>query len=241
MRCKPSNSISFSTLCETDDAHDMRSQPRSRIPTTAEWDALHEAFPILDDESPAMRAVCEHYMRHRDEIERASGGGDFFLSTDRENASKIDGQFSSYNVGGVLHRVYSIYGAGAPFERLFFETRQQLDDTTRQLAYERKEREFEKALDPRYDDYNFFEGYLQLQHAVLDYDNRMYKMRKEFSAKRRRERENARAWEAAFRKSDREVRRMGRLLCEGRRRETRWHRKYLEVVGDQFGDRPASV
>ena len=74
-------------------------------------------------------------------------------------------------MGGVLHGVYSIYGAGAPFERLFFETRQQLDDTTRQLAYERKEREFEKALDPRYDDYNFFEGYLQLQHAVLDYDN----------------------------------------------------------------------
>ena len=100
---------------------------------------------------------------------------------------------------------------------------------------------FEKALDPRYDDYDFFEGYLQLQHAVLDYDNHMYKMRKEFSAKRRRERENARAWEAAFRKSDREVRKLGRLLQEGRRRETRWHRKYLEVVGDQFGDRPASV
>ena len=226
----------------------MRSQPRSKIPTTAEWDALHEAAPILDDESPAMRAVCEHYMRHRDEIERASGGDDFFLSTDRENASKIDGQFSSYNVGGVLHRVNSIYGAGAPFERLFFETRQQLDDTTRQLAYERKEREFEKALDPRYDDYNFFEGYLQLQHAVLDYDNHMYKMRKEFSAKRRRERENAmawmqdaREWEAAFRKRDREVRKLGRLLQEGRRRETRWHRKYLEVVGDEFVGRSASV
>jgi hypothetical protein len=131
----------------------MRSQARSKIPTTAEWDALHEAAPILDDESQDMLAVCEHYMRHRDEIERASGGDDFFLSTDRENASKIDGRRSSYNVGGVLHRVYCIYGAGA---RLFFETRQQLDDTTLQLAYERKEREFEKALDPRYNDYNFF-------------------------------------------------------------------------------------
>ena len=129
-------------------------------------------------------------MLHRDEIERASGGyDDFFLLTDRENASRINRQRSSYQVGGALNGVYRIYGAGAPFERLFFETRQQLDDTTRQLAYERKEREFEKALDPRYDDYNFFEGYLQLQHAVLDYDNRMFKMRKEFSAKRRRERE----------------------------------------------------
>jgi hypothetical protein len=227
----------------------MRSQARSKIPTTAEWDALLKAAPILDDESPDMRDVCEHYMRHRDEIVRASGGDDFFLPTDRENASKIDGQFNSYNVGGVLHGVYTIYGAGAPFERLFFETRQQLDATTRQLAYERKEREFEKkALDPRYDDYNFFEGYLQLQHAVNDYDNHMYKMRKEFSAKRRRERENAmawmedaRAWEAAFRKSDRQVRKLGRLLQEGRRRETRWHRKYLEVVGDEFVGRPASV
>ena len=108
------------------------------------------------------------------------------------------------------------------------------------LTNERNVSLFEKALDPRYDDYNFFEGYLQLQHAVNDYDNHMYKMRKEFSAKRRRERENARAWEAAFRKSHREVRKLGRLLYEGRRRETRWHMKYLEVVGD-LGDRPASV
>ena len=114
----------------------MRSQPRSKIPTTAEWDALNEAAPILDDVGAAMRAVCEHYMRHRDEIKRASGGDDFFLSTDRENAIKIDGQFSSYNVGGVLHRVYRIYGAGAPFERLFFETIQQLVDALRELAYE---------------------------------------------------------------------------------------------------------
>ena len=118
----------------------MRSQPRSKIPTTAEWDALHEAAPILDDESPDMRAVCEHYMLHRDEIERASGGGDFFLPTDRENASRSNGQFSSYNLGGILNDVYRIYGAGAPFERLFFETRQQLADTLPELAYERKER-----------------------------------------------------------------------------------------------------
>ena len=69
----------------------MRSQARSKIPTTAEWDALHEAAPILDDESPDMRAVCEHYIRHSDKIELASGGDDFFLSTDSENASKIDG------------------------------------------------------------------------------------------------------------------------------------------------------
>jgi hypothetical protein len=47
-------------------------QQRSRIPTTAEWDALYEAAPILDDEGQEMRAVCEHYMLHRNELERSS-------------------------------------------------------------------------------------------------------------------------------------------------------------------------
>ncbi len=64
-------------------------QQRSRMPTRAEWDALYAAAPILDDEGPSMRAVCEHYMLHINEIERASGGdGDFFLLTDRESAAR---------------------------------------------------------------------------------------------------------------------------------------------------------
>ena len=46
-------------------------QQRSRIPTTAEWDTLYEAALILDDEGPEMRAVCEHYMLHRNELEMA--------------------------------------------------------------------------------------------------------------------------------------------------------------------------
>ena len=104
------------TLCETDDAHDMFWQQRSRLPTCAECDALYEAVPILDDEGPAMLAVCEHYMLHRSEIEQASGGDDdLFLLTDRENASRIDRQRSSYNVGCILNDVYHIYCAGAPF------------------------------------------------------------------------------------------------------------------------------
>ena len=106
------------------------------MPTRAEWDALYAAAPILDDEGPSMRAVCEHYMLNRNEIKRDSGGGDdFFLLTDRENANRINRQRSSYNVGGILNDVYCIYGAGAPVERLFFETRQQLDVTIRELAY----------------------------------------------------------------------------------------------------------
>ena len=204
------------------------------MPTRAEWDALYAAAPILDDEGPSMRAVCEHYMLHSDEIERASGGyDDFFLLTDRENASRINRQRSSYQVGGVLNDVYRIYGAGAPFERLFFETRQQLDVTIRELAYERKEREFEKALDPRFDDYNFYEGYLRLQHAVNDYDDHLCKEK----AKRRRDR---REYEAAWRERDSKVRKLMRQLLVSQRREDGWHEKYLSVVRDQFGDRPAS-
>ena len=206
------------------------------MPTRAEWDAVYAAAPILDDEGPSMRAVCEHYMLHRDEIERASGGyDDFFLLTDRENASRINRQRSSYQVGGALNGVYRIYGAGAPFERLFFETRQQLDVTIRELAYERREREFEKASDPRYDDYNFYEGYLSLQHSVNDYDDQLCKEK----AKRRKDR---REWEAALRarERDRKVRKLTARLNASLWREDRWHEKYLSVVGDQFGDRPRS-
>jgi hypothetical protein len=97
----------------------MRSQARSKIPTTAEWDALYEAAPILDDESPEMRAVCEHYMQHRDELEMAFEEDNLFVQTDRENASRINGRRSSYNVGGILNDVYCIYGAGAPFRSPF--------------------------------------------------------------------------------------------------------------------------
>ena len=155
------------------------------MPTRAELAALYEAAPILDDEGPSILAVCERYMLHRNEIEWVSGGDDdFFLLTDKENASRINRERSSYNVGGILNDVYRIYGAGAPFKRLFFETRQQLDVTIRELAYERKEREFEKASDPRCDDYNVFKGYLQLQDAVYDYDDQLDQVKKELSAKR---------------------------------------------------------
>jgi hypothetical protein len=101
-------------------------QQRSRIPTTAEWDALYEAAPILDDEGPEMQAVCKHYMLHRNDLERASEVNldDLFFHMDRADASRING-CSSYNVGGILNDVYCIYGAGAPFERLFFEARRQ--------------------------------------------------------------------------------------------------------------------
>ncbi len=97
-------------------------QQRSRIPATAEWDALCEAAPILDDEGPEMRAVYEHYMLHRNYLERAfkADSNDLFFHMDRANlnASTINWRCSSYNVGGILNSVYCMYCSGAPFERL---------------------------------------------------------------------------------------------------------------------------
>ncbi len=160
-------------------------QQQSGIPTTAEWDALYEAAPILHDEGLEMLAVCEHCMLHRNELEMAFEADNLFFQTDRENASRINGRRSSYNVGGILNDVHCIYGTGAPFERLFFEARRQLDDAIRQLGYERKEREFQKASDPRFNDYNFFEGYSRLQAALLDTEGRLDYVEKRRKAERR--------------------------------------------------------
>ena len=66
-------------------------QQRSRIPTTAEWDALYEAAPILDDEGPKMRAVCEHYKLHRNELEMAFEAVTFFTRTGRMQAGSTGG------------------------------------------------------------------------------------------------------------------------------------------------------
>jgi hypothetical protein len=200
----------------------------------AEWDALYEAAPILDDEGPEMLTVCEHYMQHRDELKMAFEADNLVVRTDRENASRINGRRSSYDVGGILNDVYCIYGAGAPFERLFFEARRQLDDAIRQLGYERREREFERALNPLFDDYNFFEGYSMLQDALSVTEDRLDYVEKRRKAERREMRD-------ALFASEQRVRELGEQLHVRRRKETRWRRKYLEVVGDEFVDRPASA
>jgi hypothetical protein len=179
-------------------------------------------------------AVYEHYMLHMNELEMAFEEDNHFSHTDRENASRINGRCSSYNVGGILNDVYCIYGAGAPFERLFFEARRQLDDAILQLGYERKEREFEKASDPLFDDYNFFEGHAVLQAALLDTEGRLDSVNK---------RRKAELWEMrdTFFANEQRVQELGEHLGVRRRKETRWRRKYMEVFGDKFVDRPASA
>ena len=128
----------------------------------------------------------------------------------------IKKQRDAYYVDGALEGYYNIYGAGAPFERLFFEAREQLKHAVERLGYERAEREYEKEMDPRFDDFNFIEAYSSSQYELrltkdkLDCaEEKVYRLQRELDAKRQSAR--------------------------------RWRRKFREVVGEEFADRPASV
>jgi hypothetical protein len=58
-----------------------------------------------------------------------------------------------------LHQSYAIHGAGAPFERLFFEAGKELEEVILRLGNARKKPEFYAQMDPRYDDLNFIEAH----------------------------------------------------------------------------------
>ena len=64
----------------------------------------------------------------------------YFFEKDRQDAIRIKKLRDSYYVDGALQDYYNIYGAGAPFERLFFEARRQLQHAIERLGYERAER-----------------------------------------------------------------------------------------------------
>ena len=140
----------------------------------------------------------------------------YFLEEDRKNAMRIKKQRDAYYVHGALDGYYTIYGAGAPFERLFFEAREQLRHAVERLGYERAEREYEKEMDPRFDDFNFIEAYSSSQ-----YELRLTKEKLECAEEK--------------------VYRLGRELDAKRQSARRWRRKFREVVGEEFADRPASV
>ena len=174
-----------------------------------------------------MRAVYERFLEHSPRIELAynyymapetyeSEVLAEFYSQDTANAIEINRQYSLYGPTYPLHHAYCIYGAGAPFERLFFEARKQAENAILELSYERKKREFNAQTDPRFDDFNFIEAYARSQdelrdarEQVCDYDYRLWTLRGK--------------------------------LDKTRRSARRWRRKYLEQVGDEFVDRPASV
>ncbi len=140
----------------------------------------------------------------------------YFLEEDRQNAIQIKKQRNAYHVDGALQGYYNIYCAGAPFERLFFEAREQLRNAIELLGYERAGRVYKKKMDQRFDDFNFIEAY----------SKSLYRLR-------RSEEELARAEETVnWLQGALEAKR----LCA-----RRWRHKFLEVVGEDFADSPASV
>ena len=171
-----------------------------------------------------MRAVCKRYMEHRDDLEMARDAilnklplpseyedplldpdfdevDSYFLEEDRKNAMRIKKQRDAYYVDGALEGYYNIYGAGAPFERLFFEAREQLRHAVERLGYERAEREYEKEMDPRFDDFNFIEAYSSSQYELrLTKDKlecaeeNVYMLERQLDAKR----QSARRWRRKF-------------------------------------------
>ena len=61
---------------------------------------------------------------------------------------------------------YVIQGAGAPFERLFFQARDALHKVTDELAFERKDRAYEKGLLHEWEDFDCIDGLLDAQHKL---------------------------------------------------------------------------
>ena len=72
---------------------------------------------------------------------------------------------------GALHGLYEIYGAGAPFERLFFEARDQLQKAAHTLAYERAQRAYEK--EDEFEDFNFIYEYLHSRSQIIKLESRL--------------------------------------------------------------------
>ena len=66
--------------------------------------------------------------------------------------------------GASLNNIYTIYGAGAQFERLNFKARAQLQAVTNRLSYEIADREYEKQ--DNWEDFSFIEAYSVTSRAL---------------------------------------------------------------------------
>jgi hypothetical protein len=199
------------------------------FPTEADLDRLEKQFSVCDDSAPDMQAIADRYNKHMPVLEQCYYSqhepllsvpepvdieDPYFIDHDRENIIKINKQLSVHQLPGALFGNYTIYGEGAPFERLFFQARDQLRQATKTIADERALRAYETYAE--FDDFNFIDGYLEQrwQNSRLDAD----------------------LSSARFQ--------LGQLRARVKRLERsaeRWRRKYEEAVGDEFVARPSSV
>ena len=160
---------------------DWETSGRTLVPSDAECHDLKRGFSVLDDNSPGMRDVKAYYdeqqmtraaARERDIArEREDDDWRYFVNLyrdeDRRNQTRIDEQRTSHFMAGASwDNQYVIQGAGAPFERLFFQARDALHKVTDELAFERKDRAYEKGLLHEWEDFDCIDGLLDAQHKL---------------------------------------------------------------------------
>ena len=86
---------------------------------------------------------------------------------DEENRRRISHQRSRHFMyGASMDYYYDICGAGAPFERLYFEARDQLQHATDELARERCDRAYEAELRAEWEDFDCIDGFLDSQEKL---------------------------------------------------------------------------
>ena len=155
-------------------------QNRTRFPTAEQCAEARQEVSVLDDNSPDMVALVEHFNRHEKSLreayldeEQVDGGlDDFFRVQDTLNMHIINMSSSTHSVQGAsLNDIYTIYGAGAPFERLYFKARAQLQEVTDRLTYQIADREFEKQDD--WVDFSFIEAYSDSQDELCRVRNEL--------------------------------------------------------------------
>lgn len=173
----------------------MQQLDKSRYPSEAEYEEVQRGYSILDDYSPDMCAVKAYANEQR--IARVTAAvtrespphdpyNDCFLTLfrahDEENQRRIDEQCTSHFLQGASHdNHYQINGAGAPFERLFFQARDQLRKVTEDLAFERKDRAYEQECHAEWEDFDCIDALLaaekKLRRAREDLEEAQFQIR----------------------------------------------------------------
>ena len=140
----------------------------TRFPSSAEYEKVKEGYSVLDDNSSEMRALKDHHREHQEARKNAFSAefpviyaddrycmDTFFESEDEANRRRISQHRTRHFLyGASMDNHYEICGAGAPFERLFFEAREQLVKATEDLAFERRDRLYDDGLRAEWEDFD---------------------------------------------------------------------------------------
>ena len=161
---------------------------KSRLPSFEEYDEVKRHYPILYDNSPDMLAVKAYASgRERLAAESAESAGEsrhcseamsimyssedgYYVwrrREDAENMSRINSNYTRHHLQGAsFDDTYEINGAGAPFERLFFQARDALNEVAENLAYERKDRDYERACHVEWEDFDCIEALIYTEQDL---------------------------------------------------------------------------